>query len=169
MKRWGIAVVAWGLLAIFSHANTPISERYQAWIQRIPKEINITDYLSVVVISEQKHYLFHNGELQAIYPVSTGSKTRYKGDRTMKEGLWRLGRKMDKDLAPIYGVRLIFMEKYNPKTQTYRETNLAFHGTNEPERIGSASSMGCVYHYDRDMLKLYDLLPRHSLILTVNQ
>ena len=149
--------------------STPLIERYKSWISTIPKEIPHTQFISVVVISEQLHYLFKNHKLHSIYAISTGSKTRYKGDRRMPQGTWRLGKRLEDNLDAIYGAKLIFMEKYLPKSKTFVQTRKAFHGTNEPEIIGSPQSMGCVYHYDSDIIKLYDILPHHSLIVTIDK
>ena len=82
---------------------------------RIPKELIHSDYIFIVEIDTQTNYLFYKGTLIDQFSVSTGSKTRYKGNREMKEGVWRLGLRMDKDLAAIYGARLIYLEKYNFK------------------------------------------------------
>ena len=136
---------------------------------RIPATIDPTDYLFVVEISTQTNYLFHHKVLIDQFPVSTGSKTRYKGDREMTEGLWRLGARVDRDLTPIYGARLIYLEKYDPKTKEFVKTNRAFHGTNEPHNIGTPTSMGCVYHLDDDIIHIYSTVPHHTLVLTVKE
>ena len=72
----------------------------------------------IVEISTQKNYLFYKKTMIDVFTVSTGSKTRYKGNREMKEGIWRLGQRMDKGLADIYGARLIYLEKYSQKNET---------------------------------------------------
>ena len=81
----------------------------------------------------------------------------------MKEGVWRLGQRMDKGLADIYGPANI-LRKDSQKTKQFRQTNKAFHGTNEPYNIGKPTSMGCVYHYDKDIIDLYTYIPHHTVI-----
>ena len=99
--------------------------------------------------------------------MSTGSKDRYKGNRELTEGVWRLGQRLDGDLAPLYGPRLIYLEKYQPDNQMFVKTNRAFHGTNEPNNIGRPTSMGCVYHYNHDIIDIYSFIPDQTLVVSV--
>lgn len=146
-----------------------ISHGFEHVFNRIPKAIARTDYIFVVEINSQTNYLFYKNTLIDSFKVSTGSKTRYKGNREMKEAVWRLGQRMEKDLAPIYGARLIYLEKYQPDLQAFVKTNKAFHGTNEPFNIGQPTSMGCVYHYDEDIIDLYTFIPNHSLVVSIKK
>ncbi|MGC6366443.1 MAG: L,D-transpeptidase [Candidatus Marinamargulisbacteria bacterium] len=134
---------------------------------RIPKELSHTDYMFIVEIDTQTNYLFYKKTLINTYKVSTGSKTRYKGNREMKEAVWRLGQRIESGLKPIYGARLIYLEKYRPDRKIFVKTNKAFHGTNEPHNIGKPTSMGCVYHFDNDIIDIYSFIPDHSLVVTV--
>jgi hypothetical protein len=140
---------------------------YEEWIKRIPNELDMTDFICVVVISEQKNYVFYKGKIIYVTTVSTGSKTRYKGDRTMSQGVWRLGDRVEKDLIPLYGARLIYMEKYISRLKKFVKTKKAFHGTEEPNNLGRPTSMGCVYHHNNVIKKLYRLLPDKTLVITV--
>ena len=70
-------------------------------------------------------------------------------------------------LKPIYGARLIYLDKYNDQTKQFIRTNKAFHGTNEPENIGKPTSMGCVYHYDHDIIDIYSFIPENTLVISV--
>lgn len=135
--------------------------------EKIPIELDRTDYMFIVEIDTQKNYLFYKDTLIDVFDVSTGSKTRYKGNREMKEAVWRLGSRTQENLQPIYGARLIYLEKYNLKKKQFIKTNKAFHGTNEPFNIGKPTSMGCVYHYDEDIIDLYSYIPKHSLVISV--
>ena len=148
----GVSIVAFGFSDI---------------LNSLPKDVPPTDYIFVVDIDQQTNYLFYKQSLVDQFSVSTGSKTRYKGNREMKPGLWRLGQSIEKDLAPIYGARLIYLEKYHEDTKTFRKTNRAFHGTNEPHNIGNPTSMGCVYHFDEDIIDLYSYIPKHTLVIGV--
>ena len=47
------------------------------------------------------------------------------------------------------------MKSIVKKQKQFRQTNKAFHGTNEPYNIGKPTSIGCVYHYDKDIIDLY--------------
>ena len=146
-----------------------VSHGFDHVFNQIPNELTPTDYMFVVEIDTQTNYLFYKKTLIDSFKVSTGSKTRYKGNREMKEAVWRLGQRMAQDLAPIYGARLIYLEKYRPDLQKFVKTNKALHGTNEPFNIGQPTSMGCVYHYDEDIIDLYTFIPNHSLVVSVKK
>ncbi|MFC1771142.1 L,D-transpeptidase [Candidatus Margulisiibacteriota bacterium] len=139
---------------------------YKSCLEKIPPELEITDFISIVDISDQKNYLFYKNKILLITSVSTGSKDRYKGDRTMFEAVWRLGEKVEKDLIPLYGPRLIYLEKYLPGSQSFIKTKKAFHGTKEPFNLGNPTSMGCVYHHNDVIKKLYNILPGNTLVIT---
>ena len=143
----------------------------------IPDNIKQSEYIFIIDIKKQKNYLYFKDTLIDTFIISTGSKNRYKGNREMPEGLWRLTKKMNqkeinnvfKERAAIYGPRLISLEKYSEKKQAFVKTNRAFHGTNEPENIGSPTSMGCVYHYNEDIIYLYDFIPENTLVISTNE
>ena len=159
MKFLGINIIIF-CLSIGAYAFTHV-------FNRIPTELDHTDYMFIVEIDTQTNYLFYKKTLIDSFKVSTGSKNRYKGNREMKEAVWRLSTRIESGLAPIYGARLIYLEKYRPKKSLFVKTNKAFHGTNEPFNIGKPTSMGCVYHYDEDIIDLYSFIPDHSLVVSV--
>ena len=86
-----------------------------------PEKIKKSDYLFIIDIQNQKNYLYFKDTLIDTFDISTGSKNRYKGNREMPEGIWRLTEKIaDKEIkrrfknrAEIYGPRLISLEKFN--------------------------------------------------------
>ena len=147
---------------------------FQTFGNNLPNNISESDYLFVININEQKNYLYYKNTLIDTFNISTGSKDRYKGNREMSEGLWRLTKKMNqkeiiktfKERSDIYGPRLISLEKYNPSNKTFMKTNKAFHGTNEPENIGKPTSMGCVYHYNSDIEYIYSFIPINTLVIS---
>lgn len=141
--------------------------RLKLWLEEMPDNVPLTEYLSVVVIPEQKNYVFQKKKLLGVYTVSTGSKDRYNQDRSMPEGLWRIGEKRDSDLEEIYGPRLMFLEVWDKGE--FVKTTRAFHGTNEPENLGQPTSLGCVNHSNEDIVELYDLLPQGTLVISTNK
>ena len=164
MKFFGIK----SIIGIICSLNL-IAHGFDHIFDRIPKELNHTDYMFIVAIDTQTNYLFYKNTLINTFKVSTGSKTRYKGNREMKEAVWRLGQRIENGLKPIYGARLIYMEKYRTDKKAFVKTNKAFHGTDEPYNIGQPTSMGCVYHYDEDIVDIYSFIPNHSLIVSVKR
>ncbi|MBL6723090.1 MAG: L,D-transpeptidase [Candidatus Margulisbacteria bacterium] len=158
MKLLGISLILTGI----AYASLTLDEIFKD----IPSTISTSDYVFVVDVHSQKNFLFYKNTLIDHFMVSTGSKHRYKGNREMREGVWRLSSRMNENLAPIYGARLIYLEKYNKEKQKFVRTNRAFHGTNEPENIGQPTSMGCVYHFDQDIIDLYEYIPKDTLVIT---
>ena len=63
--------------------------------EMIPNEITPTDYIFIVNISSQKNYLYYKDTLIDEFNVSTGSKTRYKGNRELPEGIWKLTQRIE--------------------------------------------------------------------------
>ncbi|OQX50970.1 hypothetical protein B5M47_02545, partial [candidate division CPR3 bacterium 4484_211] len=146
-------------VSVFPITSRLTDPRLKNWLAKVPGEVNFTDYLSVIVVPEQKNYIFKGKELLKVYPVSTGA-----GQNKMPEGIWRIGDKKSSGLSQLYGPRLMFFELWD--NGQFKETTRAFHGTSEPEKIGSNFGLGCVYHYNKDILEIYDLLPRGSLVVT---
>lgn len=154
----------------FSETENNIPNLYEfklinEWITLIPKDVEETEWIIVVDRSEQKDYIFQNHALIKNYTVSTGSATRYEYDATLPLGIWQIGTKYPYSLGEIYGPRLMYIEWWNG--ETFVHTNQALHGTNEPENLGQATSMGCVYHSNEDITELYDLIPEGTIVITV--
>ena len=167
MKLFGINF----LLILITFLNTTI------FCSIFPDKIKKSDYLFIIDIQNQKNYLYFKDTLIDSFDISTGSKNRYKGNREMPEGIWRLTEKIsDKEIkrrfenrAEIYGPRLISLEKFNDTKNNFIKTNRAFHGTNEPQNIGKPTSMGCVYHYNSDIKFLYSFIPKNTLVISTNE
>lgn len=138
-----------------------------------------SQYLVVVDISEQKEYVYSkDGELLYLYKVSTGAAAvrvadspddpdtdpEYQ-DRSMGESVWKVVSKRDSGLAALYGPRLMMMDRY--VSGRWIETDVALHGTDEPENLGRPVSLGCVYHDNADIIQLYDLLPVGTLVVAI--
>ncbi len=135
------------------------------WLPLIPSALDETEWIIVVDRSEQKDYVFQNRKFVKSYIVSTGSATRYEYDATLPLGVWRVGTKYDYSLGEIYGPRLMYLEIW--RGSFFEKTLKALHGTNEPENLGQATSMGCVYHSNEDIIELFDLIPEGTLVITV--
>lgn len=124
----------------------------------------LTDYLVVVDISEQTEYIFDNeGNIIDTYRISTGESGT---DREMTESLWRVSSKIDYEVAPLYGPRMMMLERYFQGE--WITTTVALHGTNEPTRIGTPFSLGCVYHNNADIITLFDLLSIGDFVVAID-
>lgn len=129
-----------------------------------------SEFIVVIDISDQKEYVFDkSGLLNAIYTISTGSSevvvkaendqgeiVEVIEDRSMRESIWRVSYMREEGLPALYGPRLIEMDRY--EAGTWIPTNVALHGTQEPESLGQPISLGCVYHKNADIIALYDKL-----------
>jgi hypothetical protein len=136
------------------------------WSKLIPRDFSAQEYVFVVVLGEQQDYLFKRGRLLKHYRIATGSPVRFEDDRRFHSGLWRLnGRIVYSPPDPLYGARLIFLEYYDELNKKFVRTERAFHGTSEEHNIGHPTSMGCVYHRNRDIVEIYDLIPDNVLVV----
>ncbi len=122
-----------------------------------------SNYVVVVDISEQKEYVFDKlGSLISSYRVSTGQGGT---DREMTKSLWRVASKIGYEVAPLYGSRMMMLDRY--VSGVWIETNVALHGTNEPDRIGTPFSLGCVYHNNADIIALFDILEIGTYVVAI--
>lgn len=135
------------------------------WLLKIPKELVETEWMVVVDRSEQREYVFQNRRFIKSYIVSTGSATKYEYDATLPIGVWRVGKKYDYSLGVIYGPRLMYLEIW--RGTFFEKTLKALHGTNEPENLGQATSLGCIYHSNEDIIEIFDWIPEGTLVITV--
>ena len=49
----------------------------------------------------------------------------------------------------------------------WTETSVALHGTNEPEKIGTPFTLGCVYHNNADIIALFDILEIGTYVVAI--
>lgn len=124
-----------------------------------------TKMLIIVDISDQVDYVFEDGELVAAYFIATGSKNRFDGDRSMTEAIWKIASKKSGGMAPLYGPRLMLLSKWS--SGQWVASNIALHGTNEPEILGTPQSMGCIYHSNSDIKELYPLMSVGDIVVTI--
>lgn len=150
--------------------------KYEKALALLGDDVEVSSYLTVVDISEQKEYVFiQGGELVHIYRISTGSgSVPYQDedteetvfdDRTMTESVWRVSLKRDWGLSAFYGPRLLMLDKR--VDGNWISTNIALHGTNQPDSLGSPFTLGCVYHKNTDIIQLYDLLEEGDYVVAI--
>ncbi len=118
----------------------------------------ITDTLRLVLKrSERKVYVYQNDKVISSYPVAVG-----KPGWETPLGEFKV---LTMELNPIFksfkSGRIIPPGPDNPLgvrwigIWTDGQTQLGFHGTNEPELIGQAVSHGCIRMMNKDVVKLY--------------
>lgn len=139
-----------------------------------------TDYIVVVDVSEQREYVFRkDGTFEKKYRIATGGSYVYAGtevneigesvakyeNRSMGESVWRISDKRDSNLDSIYGLRLMILERQIGGL--WIQTDVALHGTEEAELLGTPSSLGCIYHDNADIIELYDMLEIGTLVVSI--
>jgi lipoprotein-anchoring transpeptidase ErfK/SrfK len=126
-----------------------------------------SEWLIVVRRGEQKMVLYRGGQEQKSYSVSTG-----KTETTTPLGWWKIVEKYPVDPPGIYGTRWLGWQRWNPRSglyEWYKESPpFGIHGTNEPERIGAAVSLGCVRLQNRDVEEVYETIPIGTYVLVVD-
>ncbi len=126
-----------------------------------------SDWLLIVKRSTQRLTLYRGGVQQRDYSVSTG-----KSDTITPLGWWKIVEKRPVSPAGIYGTRWLGFQRWNPENGRYEwyseSPPFGIHGTNEPEKIGSAVSLGCVRLPNRDVEEVYDLVPLGAYVLVVD-
>jgi murein L,D-transpeptidase YafK len=130
---------------------------------------NGTDYVILVDKSAQKVLLYHRDDVSMpvkVYRCSTGENNGPKlkrNDRKTPEGIYFFTRSyVDRELAPIYGVRAFAMDYPNPldKKQGKGGYGIWFHGTNEPLKPWDTN--GCVVLENADIDELASYLRLHE-------
>ncbi|MBQ2015284.1 MAG: L,D-transpeptidase [Peptococcaceae bacterium] len=102
----------------------------------------MADYIQII-LKERRLYLYRNNLLRAVFPVAIG-----KTQTPTPVGNWQVINKKILTEPGVFGTRWIGLD--NP--------GYGIHGTNTPEAIGSAVSMGCIRMYNADVEQLFDLV-----------
>jgi lipoprotein-anchoring transpeptidase ErfK/SrfK len=125
-----------------------------------------SEWLAVVQRGAQRLVLYHNGVEQGRYTVSTG-----KPETVTPLGWWKIVDKYPVSPAGIYGTRWMGWQRWNPVSGRYEwyseSPPFGMHGTNEPEKIGTAVSSGCVRLKNADVEQVYSLLPVGTYVVVV--
>jgi lipoprotein-anchoring transpeptidase ErfK/SrfK len=100
----------------------------------------MADYIRII-LKERRLYLYRNNLLRAVFPVAIG-----KTQTPTPAGNWQVINKKIITEPCVFGTRWIGLD--NP--------GYGIHGTNAPELIGNAVSMGCIRMYNADVEQLFD-------------
>lgn len=167
------------------------SEKFTAAYELI-KDLDVGDYLVVVDISEQREYVYKiEGDikkasaidLERVYRISTGAdqvkqecteedeeeecEDGYKYvDRGMSQSVWQIRSKMEGPFGALYGPRVMMLNK--KVSGGWTATNVALHGTDRPDLLGTPWSLGCVYHNNDDILELFEWLEIGDLVVAID-
>ena len=94
-----------------------------------------------IVLKERRLYLYRDNSLHAVFPVAIG-----KTQTPTPVGNWQVINKKILTEPGVFGTRWIGLD--NP--------GYGIHGTNAPESIGNAISMGCIRMHNADVERLFD-------------
>lgn len=121
------------------------------------------DSLVLVDKSEFRIYLIKRKKLVVRYPCAIG-----KPSTPTPEQVWRIDSKEYPDPSSAYGPRKmrLFARHRSGSGYSYEYTNYAIHGTDTPSSIGHMASHGCIRMYNRNILKLFPLVPLHTMVVT---
>jgi lipoprotein-anchoring transpeptidase ErfK/SrfK len=126
-----------------------------------------SEWLIVVRRGEQKMVLYRGGQEQKTYAVSTG-----KPETITPLGWWKIVEKYPVNPPGIYGTRWLGWQRWNPRSGRYEwyeeSPPFGIHGTNEPEKIGRAVSLGCVRLPNRDVEEVYEIIPVDTYVVVVD-
>lgn len=97
----------------------------------------------VIVLKERRLYFYQNNSIHSVFPVAIG-----KTATPSPVGTWQI---INKKIIPepdVFGTRWIGLD--NP--------GYGIHGTNAPQYIGDAVSMGCIRMSNADIEQLFDMV-----------
>jgi lipoprotein-anchoring transpeptidase ErfK/SrfK len=121
-------------------------------------------YNTCIVIdkSDYRLYWVRDQQLVASYPIAHGRNNRTP-TRT-----WRILAKYKSAPHSIYGPRKMRLFKRIGHKGHYRyvSTPYLIHGTDEPKRIGTQASHGCIRMYNTDVRQLFPQVPRGTFVVT---
>lgn len=174
----------------FSENRLVFDENVLTYSQKFDKaidligDIELTEYIVVVDISEQKEYIFtKDGTFIEVYKVSTGSSDMVPAEgepecddededceieyvsKEMGPSVWIVRSKFDGPFSAFYGERVMMLNKR--VGFSWVRTSVALHGTNRPDLLGTPWSLGCVYHENADIIELYELLEVGDFVVAI--
>lgn len=145
-------------------ALTKKDEALRVLEKKINKE-DLSNNFSIVDLSEQRNYLFKDGRFYTWYKVATGGFLSYDYDARLWADVWKIRAEQYDGLAPIYGDCILHLNVRSGDQWVH--TNRALHGTNTPDIIGTPKSLGCVYHYNEDILEVCEILGKGDIVITI--
>lgn len=95
-------------------------------------------------LKERRLYLYQGENLYGSYPIAIGKPTT-----PSPVGLWSIANKAILNGRQVYGSRWMGLSK-----PTY-----GIHGTNNPNSIGKAVSLGCIRMHNHDVEHIFTLIP----------
>jgi hypothetical protein len=132
-----------------------------------------TDPVSVLVdLGAFWTFYLAGGEVVAAWPVGVGKEgtathagTYVVGERMVKNPMWF---PQGREPVPFGDPENPLGTRWIPWVRADgQETGLGFHGTNEPESIGRAASLGCIRMRQEDVEELYRILPAGAPVRVV--
>ncbi len=135
------------------------------WIRRSDVTLSTTRYRLVLRLSTFDLQAFEGDRKVVETHVVVG-----RPDTPTPLGTFFLTEKIAKWEGSAYGPWILATSAYSETLDSFSGglPQVAFHGTNEPQLIGTRASNGCIRMPDAVDLKLHDLLPAGTPITIVN-
>ncbi|MDT3446007.1 MULTISPECIES: L,D-transpeptidase [unclassified Pseudofrankia] len=127
------------------------------WIRRPGVRLMATPYSLTVDRTRHELTVFQNGKPARVYPVGIGT-----GSTPTPAGRFYLAELL-KPASPAgpWGPYAFGLSGFSDVVTTFNGADgiIGLHGTNQPERVGTDVSMGCIRLRNEDITELADLLP----------
>ncbi len=126
----------------------------------VPKEKNATNISLIVKLSERQVHVYQGKQILNSFPIAVGKLgwetplgkyqvIRMRQDPVFKN--FKTGELIKPSPKNPLGKRLIVFKRGE-------KFDFAIHGTNQNELIGQAVSHGCIRMYNKDVIKLYEMI-----------
>ena len=128
----------------------------RAWLSAADVTTQETTHSVNIYLTEHRLDLLDRGELVRSYPIGVGTK-----DTPTPPGDYYVTTKM-RPPAPngLYGVLAIGISAFSEKlTDWPKQGQVGIHGTNEPDKVGTDVSHGCIRLRNEDILQLTTDVP----------
>jgi putative cell wall-binding protein len=123
------------------------------------------DTYIIVDKSDFRLHFVRDGVYIKSYPVAHGRSYWPTPSRT-----WRIDAKYHTSPTSVYGPRKmrLFKQVRTSRGYSYAYTRYLIHGTNQPWVIGTQASHGCIRMYNSDVLELFPMVPKGTMVVTRN-
>lgn len=150
-----------------SYAKLKVELAQKVAIEKYGKEL-LEDGMKYAIldVSEQRDYVFVEGELYDWYMISTGEWSELSYDSKTYPNVWKIAWRADGGLDPLYGSCLLGLDVYS--NGGWVKTGRALHGTETPEIIGTPLSLGCAYHRNSDIEKVCEVLDIGDYVISID-
>jgi lipoprotein-anchoring transpeptidase ErfK/SrfK len=138
----------------------------RGWVKSGSLAFYPTRFKIEVDLSLRKLTVWGAGQVKATFRVGVGGHVDGMYLPTPTGSFYVVQKLRSPDPSGPYGPEAMGTSAYQPKLSSWPEGGVVgIHGTNEPYSIGRAITHGCIRLYDKDIVKLVDMVPAGSPII----